>query len=73
MEKKISIKTSGSSYWNTYRIWESSGKFICEEYEDGFFGGRYNKIGETRSFEDAITYCRAYASKYGAIQKVEFR
>lgn len=68
MSKQISVKTSSGT--KLYKISQSGSHFYCMKYNDSFFGS-WSDIGTARSFEDALSIVKSYASsKYGHIDRV---
>ena len=65
MKKEIKIRTSKG--WHTYKISESGKTFYC--YERGSWSD--SKIGEARSYDDAISLVKADARKYGDVKEVK--
>lgn len=68
MSKEISVKTASGRM--LYKVSQSGNYFYCYKYSNSFFGS-WTEIGRARSFEDALSLVRAYASaKYGTIYDV---
>lgn len=69
MSKQISIKTSEGT--KLYKISQSGSHFYCMKYNDSFFGS-WSDIGSARSFEDALSLVKSFASsRYGTIYNVK--
>ncbi len=66
MKKKIKVKTNQGE--RIYRIDISSGKHFC--YKEKTFG--LDKIGESRSLEDALSLIRLHAtSNFGGVKNIQ--
>jgi hypothetical protein len=65
MKKEIRVKTSQG--WQAYKIHQSGKIFYC--YERGSWSD--NKVGETRSYEDAVFLIKTDARKYGEVEEVK--
>ena len=64
MKKKVAIQ-GGAKY---YQVSEYRGTFYVYEF-GGFFGTSSSEIGQTRSFDDALSIIRSYSGKQ--ITKIE--
>jgi hypothetical protein len=68
MSKEVSVNTSSGR--KLYKVSQSGSYFYCYKYSGSIFGS-WSEIGRTRSFEDALSLIRAYASaRYGKIYDV---
>lgn len=71
MSKEVSIKTASGT--KLYKISQSGSHYYCMKYNDGFFSS-WSDIGSARSFEDALSIVKSYASsKYGSIYSVKIK
>lgn len=72
MEKGLKIILSNDKSKH-YKIEETGGKFYVKRFEkDIIISSVWETIGNSRSFEDAVTLARADASSFGNIRRVEF-
>ncbi len=65
MKKEIKVHTTGG--WHTYKVNQSGKTFYC--YERGSWSD--HKVGESRSYDEAISLIRTDAQKYGEVREVK--
>ena len=56
--KRVIVSGGGD---NLYRISESGGKFIVSQVDVGTFTDTFNRIGESRSLDDALSIVKSHS------------
>jgi hypothetical protein len=59
-DRKVVVQGGGR---NLYRISEYNGKYTAYKVDAGIFFNSTNKIGTTRSLEDALSLIRAHSGR----------
>ncbi|MEX0997617.1 MAG: hypothetical protein WDZ45_11250 [Flavobacteriaceae bacterium] len=58
--KRVVVSGGGD---NLFRVTESSGKFLISQVDVGLLTNNYNRIGQTRSFDDALNLIKSFSGQ----------